>query len=127
MQPGTGPAEPAAMDEDGLAAFEELRPRLTGLAYRMLGEVQEAEDAVQDAYLRWNGTDRAAVEDPRAWLFKVVTNLCLNRLASARARRETYTGPWLPEPIRTSSHSPPARCHALGDCPVPLSRRRRSQ
>jgi RNA polymerase sigma-70 factor (ECF subfamily) len=87
------------MDEAGLAAFEELRPRLTGLAYRMLGEVQEAEDAVQDAYLRWNGTDRAAVEEPRAWLIKVVTNLCLNRLASARARRETYTGPWLPEPV----------------------------
>ncbi|MEU9019567.1 RNA polymerase sigma-70 factor [Actinomadura sp. NPDC048394] len=87
------------MDEAGLAAFEGLRPRLTGLAYRMLGEVQEAEDAVQDAYLRWNGTDRAAVEEPRAWLIKVVTNLCLNRLASARARRETYTGPWLPEPV----------------------------
>lgn len=87
------------MDEAGLAAFEELRPRLTGLAYRMLGEVQEAEDAVQDAYLRWSGTDRAAVEEPRAWLIKVVTNLCLNRLASARARRETYTGPWLPEPV----------------------------
>jgi RNA polymerase sigma-70 factor (ECF subfamily) len=87
------------MDEAGLAAFEELRPRLTGLAYRMLGEVQEAEDAVQDAYLRWSATDRAAVEEPRAWLIKVVSNLCLNRLASARARRETYAGPWLPEPV----------------------------
>ncbi|GAA2168561.1 RNA polymerase sigma-70 factor [Actinomadura napierensis] len=99
METGIGSAEPEAMDADGLAAFEELRPRLTGLAYRMLGEVQEAEDAVQDAYLRWNGTDRTAVEEPRAWLIKVVTNLCLNRLASARARRETYTGPWLPEPV----------------------------
>jgi RNA polymerase sigma-70 factor (TIGR02957 family) len=94
METGAG-----LMDEAGLAAFEELRPRLTGLAYRMLGEVQEAEDAVQDAYLRWSGTDRAAVEEPRAWLIKVVTNLCLNRLASARARRETYAGPWLPEPV----------------------------
>ncbi|MFC9977106.1 RNA polymerase sigma-70 factor [Spirillospora sp. NPDC127200] len=76
--------------------FEEQRPRLLGLAYRMLGEVQEAEDAVQDAYLRWSGAD--GVEDPRAWLTRVVTNLCLNRLTSARARRETYPGPWLPEP-----------------------------
>ncbi|MDQ0796717.1 RNA polymerase sigma-70 factor [Streptomyces sp. B1I3] len=82
--------------------FEPHRPRMFGLAYRMLGSAEEAEDAVQDAYLRFSATDRAAVEAPAAWLAKVVTNLCLNRLASARARRERYVGAWLPEPVVTS-------------------------
>lgn len=72
------------------------------LAYRMLGSAQEAEDAVQDAYLRWSGARRADIGQPAAWLAKVVTNLCLNRLTSARARREEYVGPWLPEPVITS-------------------------
>jgi RNA polymerase sigma factor (sigma-70 family) len=83
--------------------FEAQRPSLMGLAYRMLGEVHEAEDAVQDAYLRWRTADRDRIEAPRAWLAKVVTNLCLNRLSSARARRETYPGPWLPEPVPTGA------------------------
>ncbi|MGW7042659.1 RNA polymerase sigma-70 factor [Streptomyces avermitilis] len=82
--------------------FERHRPRLFGLAYRMLGSAEEAEDTVQDAYLRFSGAGRAAVEHPGAWLAKVVTNLCLNRLTSARARREQYVGPWLPEPVVTS-------------------------
>ncbi|WP_367039857.1 RNA polymerase sigma-70 factor [Streptomyces sp. Je 1-332] len=82
--------------------FESYRPRMFSLAYRMLSSAQEAEDAVQDAYLRWNGADRAAIGQPGAWLAKVVTNLCLNRLTSARARREEYVGPWLPEPVVTS-------------------------
>lgn len=82
--------------------FETHRPQLFGLAYRMLGSAADAEDVVQDAYLRFSRTDRAAVEQPRAWLAKVVTNLCLNLLASARARRERYTGTWLPEPVVTS-------------------------
>jgi RNA polymerase sigma-70 factor (ECF subfamily) len=72
------------------------------LAYRMLGSAQEAEDAVQDAYLRWSGADRASIGQPAAWLAKVVTNLCLNTLTSARARREEYVGTWLPEPVVTS-------------------------
>lgn len=72
-----------------------------GLAYRLLGSAEEAEDAVQDAYLRWSRADRAAIEQPGAWLAKVVTNLCVNRLTSARARRERYVGPWLPEPVVT--------------------------
>lgn len=72
-----------------------------GLAYRLLGSAEEAEDAVQDAYLRWSRADRAAIEQPGAWLAKVVTNLCVNRLTSARARRERYVGPWLPEPVLT--------------------------
>ncbi|MEU5534856.1 RNA polymerase sigma-70 factor [Streptomyces sp. NPDC020362] len=82
--------------------FETHRPRLFGLAYRLLGSAQEAEDAVQDAYLRFSGADRTAIEHPAAWLAKVVTNLCLNRLTSARARREQYVGTWLPEPVVTS-------------------------
>ncbi|NGO08218.1 RNA polymerase sigma-70 factor [Streptomyces sp. HC44] len=82
--------------------FESHRPRLFGLAYRMLGSAEEAEDAVQDAYLRWSRADRAVVEQPAAWLAKVVTNLCLTRLTSARAQREQYVGPWLPEPVVTS-------------------------
>ncbi|WP_369245171.1 RNA polymerase sigma-70 factor [Streptomyces sp. R41] len=82
--------------------FETYRPRLFGLAYRMLGSAADAEDTVQDAYLRFSGADRAGIDQPGAWLAKVVTNLCLNRLTSARARREQYAGPWLPEPVITS-------------------------
>ncbi|MFI7502329.1 RNA polymerase sigma-70 factor [Streptomyces sp. NPDC049687] len=82
--------------------FESHRPRLFGLAYRMLGSAEEAEDTVQDAYLRFSGADRAGITYPGAWLAKTVTNLCLTRLTSARARRESYVGPWLPEPVVTS-------------------------
>jgi RNA polymerase sigma-70 factor (ECF subfamily) len=82
--------------------FEVHRPRLFSLAYRLLGSAEEAEDAVQDVYLRYSGADRAGIEHPAAWLAKVVTNLCLNRLTSARARRERYVGTWLPEPVVTS-------------------------
>ncbi|MCP3804018.1 RNA polymerase sigma-70 factor [Allokutzneria sp. A3M-2-11 16] len=72
------------------------------MAYRMLGSAHEAEDVVHDAFLRWDGAKRDAVGSPPAWLTKVVTNLCLNRLTSARVRRERYVGPWLPEPILTT-------------------------
>ena len=82
--------------------FESQRPRLFGIAYRLLGSAAEAEDAVQDAYLRLHAADRARIAALPAWLTKVVTNLCLNRLTSARARREIYVGPWLPEPVITS-------------------------
>ncbi|MFB7934875.1 RNA polymerase sigma-70 factor [Streptomyces sp. NPDC056039] len=81
--------------------FEVHRPRLFSLAYRLLGSAEEAEDAVQDAYLRYSGADRTGIEHLAAWLAKVVTNLCLNRLTSARARRERYVGTWLPEPVVT--------------------------
>ncbi|MFC9583064.1 RNA polymerase sigma-70 factor [Streptomyces yangpuensis] len=84
-----------------VAEFEQHRPRMFGIAYRMLGSAAEAEDIVQDAYLRWDGADRSGIENPGAWLAKVVTNLCLNSLTSARARRESYIGPWLPEPVLT--------------------------
>ncbi|MFE9575402.1 RNA polymerase sigma factor SigJ [Nocardia sp. NPDC006044] len=86
---------------DRASVFEEHRPRLFGLAYRLLGSAMDAQDAVQSAYLRWHDADW--VETPGAWLSKVVTNLCLNQLTSARARRDTYPGPWLPEPVFTET------------------------
>ncbi|ATW48815.1 RNA polymerase sigma-70 factor [Streptomyces peucetius] len=86
---------------DKAQQFEEYRPRLFSLAYRMLGSAAEAEDAVQDAYLRWHGAEPGQVTAPGPWLAKVLTNLCLNRLTSARMRRVEYVGPWLPEPVRT--------------------------
>lgn len=80
-------------------AFETHRPKLVRLAYRMLGSVAEAEDVVQDAWLRWQRADRDAVESPGAFLSRTVTRLCLDVMKSARVRRETYVGEWLPEPI----------------------------
>ncbi|MGW7298516.1 RNA polymerase sigma factor SigJ [Streptomyces sp. NPDC054829] len=79
--------------------FEAARPRLEAIAYRLLGSAGEAEDAVQETYLRWQAADTGRIEVPEAWLTKVLTNLCLNQLTSARARRETYVGQWLPEPL----------------------------
>jgi RNA polymerase sigma-70 factor (ECF subfamily) len=79
--------------------FEGSRARLEAIAYRLLGSASDAEDAVQDTFLRWQSADRELIETPEAWLTKVLTNLCLNRLTSARARRETYVGQWLPEPV----------------------------
>ena len=82
-----------------VADFEAHRRALTGLAYRMLGSRAEAEDVVQDAYLRWHAGDRAAIDEPRRYLGTVVMRLCLDRMKSARARREFYVGQWLPEPV----------------------------
>jgi RNA polymerase sigma-70 factor (TIGR02957 family) len=79
--------------------FEAARARLEAIAYRLLGSASDAEDAVQDTFLRWQGADRAQVRTPEAWLTKALTNLCLSRLTSARARHETYVGMWLPEPV----------------------------
>ncbi|MGW6145157.1 sigma-70 family RNA polymerase sigma factor [Streptomyces sp. NPDC055140] len=79
--------------------FEAARPRLEAIAYRMLGSASEAEDAAQETYLRWQAADVERIEVPEAWLTKVLTNLCLNQLTSARARREEYVGQWLPEPL----------------------------
>ncbi|MDJ1131839.1 sigma-70 family RNA polymerase sigma factor [Streptomyces iconiensis] len=102
MRQGTG------SDPDGAAVFEEWRSTLFGVAYRMLGTASEAEDVVQETYLRWRGTDRAAVVSPAAWLTKAVTNLCLNQLSSARVRRERYVGQWLPEPVLTRVGTSPS-------------------
>ncbi|MFD8979736.1 RNA polymerase sigma factor SigJ [Streptomyces sp. NPDC059564] len=79
--------------------FQSARPRLEAIAYRLLGSASEAEDAVQETFLRWQAADVGRIEVPEAWLTKVLTNWCLNMLTSARARRETYVGRWLPEPL----------------------------
>ncbi|GAA2270298.1 RNA polymerase sigma-70 factor [Streptomyces atrovirens] len=81
--------------------FEEHRPVLLGVAYRMLGRVADAEDVVQDAWLRWSGGDRARVREPRGYLVRVTTRLAIDRLRQIKARGETYVGPWLPEPCVT--------------------------
>jgi RNA polymerase sigma-70 factor (ECF subfamily) len=85
--------------DGGTDVFEAHRPRLVRLAYRMLGSRAEAEDVVQNAWLRWQGTDQSRVTTPEAFLSRIVTRLCLDEMKSARARRETYVGSWLPEPM----------------------------
>lgn len=101
---GAGAVAAAADDLDRAAAtFAGLRPRLFGIAYRMLGSATEAEDLVQDVWLRWQTCDRDAVTDPGAFLATTTTRLAINVLQSARVRRETYIGPWLPEPVDTGA------------------------
>ena len=89
--------------DDAAQEFAGLRPRLFGIAYRMLGSVADAEDIVQDAWVRWQAQDRAAVRDATAFLVTMTTRLAINATRTARARRETYVGPWLPEPVDTSA------------------------
>lgn len=89
--------------DEAATIFTGVRPRLFGIAYRMLGSASEAEDLVQDVWLRWQVTDRSVVHNPGAFLATTTTRLAINELKSARARRETYIGPWLPEPIDTSA------------------------
>jgi RNA polymerase sigma-70 factor (ECF subfamily) len=86
-------------DNDAADGFEAHRRHLTGLAYRMLGSIAEAQDVVQETYLRWHRADRANVSDARAFLSQTATRLCLDQLKSARARHEHYIGPWLPDPV----------------------------
>jgi len=86
--------------------FTQNRPRLYGIAYRMLGSRADAEDMLQEAYLRWHGSDPERVRTPEAWLVTTVTRLCIDRLRAARTEREAYVGPWLPEPL--IGESPPA-------------------
>ena len=81
--------------------FEDYRGLLFAVAYRMLGTVADAEDAVQDTWIRWSSAPRGNVTDPKAYLIRIVSNTALDRLRSARARREAYVGPWLPEPLLT--------------------------
>src|SRR3954454_11499429 len=95
--------EPAGDIEAAVGAFNDSRPRLFGIAYRMLGSVAEAEDIVQEAWVRWQGTDRTAVRNPAGFLTTVTTRLAINTAESARVRREQYVGPWLPEPVDTSA------------------------
>ncbi|RDH79872.1 RNA polymerase sigma-70 factor [Mycolicibacterium moriokaense] len=97
-----GDGSTADLDQ-AVAQFVAVRGRLFGIAYRMLGSRSEAEDIVQDVWLRWQNYDHDTVVDPAAFLATTTTRLCINALQSARARRETYIGPWLPEPIDTSA------------------------
>ena len=100
----SGSAEdPGGSIETAVSTFNESRPRLFGIAYRMLGSVAEAEDIVQEAWLRWQQADRGAVLNPAGFLTTVTTRLALNTADSARVRREQYVGPWLPEPVDTSA------------------------
>ena len=85
------------------AEFARVRPRLFGIAYRMLSSVHEAEDLVQDVWLKWQAYDRSTVREPAAFLATTTTRLAINATQTARARRETYVGPWLPEPVDTSA------------------------
>jgi RNA polymerase sigma-70 factor (ECF subfamily) len=103
------------------ASFEPHRGRLLGLAYRMLASMADAEDAVQDTYLRWHGADREKVSDPRAFLMTTTTRICLNMLTSARTRREEYVGPWLPEPVvDTAALAPDSRTELAEDLSIAL-------
>src|SRR6266498_260007 len=96
--------------ESRAAVFASTRPLLFSIAYRMLGSVMDAEDLVQDAYLRWQEAPEADVRSPRAYLATIVTRLAINQLRSARTKRETYVGPWLPEPLVTDP-TPDASSH----------------
>ena len=106
-------ASPSATDP--AAVFDPLRPKLARIAYRMLGSVADAEDVVQDAFLRWMATDRAAVRQPESFLRRTVTRLCLDQLKSARRHREVYPGEWLPEPVEDDYQEEPE------DVPAALS------
>jgi RNA polymerase sigma-70 factor (ECF subfamily) len=99
------PVQPSPEDDlvDAAEVFARVRPRLFGIAYRVLGSASDAEDIVQDAWLRWQNYDRSSVQDPAAFLATTTTRLAINLAQSARARRETYIGPWLPEPVDTSA------------------------
>lgn len=94
-------------EEGKLDIFNGLRPRLFGLAYRMLGTRAEAEEIVQDAYIRWHTSDLDAIENPEAWLVSATTRLSIDRLRKASRQRETYVGPWLPEPMSISLNPSP--------------------
>jgi RNA polymerase sigma-70 factor (ECF subfamily) len=102
-------------------SFEPYRRRLLGLAYRMLGSMADAEDAVQETYLRWHAADRDNVSDPRAFLMTTTTRICLDMLTSARARHEEYVGPWLPEPVfDTAALAPDRRTELAEDLSIAL-------
>jgi RNA polymerase sigma-70 factor (ECF subfamily) len=106
---------------DPSRTFEPYRRRLRGLSYRMLGSIAEAEDAVQETYLRWHAADRSSISDPKAFLITTTTRICLDVLRSARARREQYVGPWLPDPVvDTDALAPDAQAELAEDLSVAL-------
>ncbi|WP_326816418.1 RNA polymerase sigma-70 factor [Streptomyces sp. NBC_01762] len=103
MSSKNDPAEGAESLQEAEAVFRDVRGRMFGIAYRMLGSVSEAEDILQEVWIRWQTYDRSKVQNPQAFLATTTTRLAINVLQSARVRRETYVGPWLPEPVDTSS------------------------
>ena len=109
METGTAPDRHSEVDRSS-AVFTEFRPLLFAIAYRMLGSAMDAEDVVQEAYLRWQDAEGTDVRSPRAYLATIVTRLAINHLRSARVQRESYVGPWLPEPLMTE-HAPDASRH----------------
>src|SRR5581483_9942132 len=117
-QPGRSHVQDCAMktllpsDATGL---EQYRPRLFGIAFRMLGDVHDAEDLVQEAMLRWQKAERADVLEPEAWLVTVTTRLAIDRLRQAKTRRAEYRGPWLPEPVAEERLSPAYRAELASD------------
>lgn len=97
--------------DDTTARFQQHRPRVIGVAYRMLGSLAEAEDVAQDTWLRWNGTDRSVIENDEAWLVATATRLAIDELRLARRTREHYVGIWLPEPVLTDETATPEHLH----------------
>src|SRR4029079_12651440 len=91
------------------AAFDAAKPRLFGRAYRMLGSRAEAEDLVQEAYIRWHQADETTVRNPEAWLVTTATRLAIDRLRALKVERQAHVGPWLPEPLIGSPPAPPDR------------------
>src|SRR3569832_586604 len=120
------PGAEGRMTEDRLAKFEAQRTHLIGIAYRMLGEMSAAEDVAQEAWLRWRRVEGEDIRDPRAWLSAVTVRLSLDALRKARARRESYVGPWLPEPITPddtralAADAPAARAELASDLSLAL-------
>src|SRR6185503_6373818 len=98
-----------------LQAFQTHRPLLFGIAYRMLGRVSEAEDMVQEVWLRWQKQDPAEVRSAKAWLTSAMTRLCIDQLRSARRAREEYYGVWLPEPLMAATGAQPDAAAELAD------------
>jgi RNA polymerase sigma-70 factor (ECF subfamily) len=101
------------MNDPDVTDFERERSRLVGLGYRMLGSVADAEDLVQETYLRWQRSDRSGIREPAAWLSTTMTRLCIDTLRARASRRETYVGPWLPEPVQTAVPDRDSAEHAL--------------
>jgi RNA polymerase sigma-70 factor, ECF subfamily len=102
------------------AAFEAVRSRLFGLAYRMLGSRADAEDIVQETYLRWHGADQRSVDNPEAWLVTAATRLSIDRLRRLKTEREAYVGPWLPEPILSAEAMPDRGLELASDLSVAM-------
>src|SRR5215468_1081071 len=103
------------MAVDTLKTFDDLKPLLFSIAYRMLGTVMDAEDMVQETFVRWQNCERTQIESPKAWLSTVITRLCINHLKSARTQRETYVGSWLPEPLISDLRADPVENAKLSD------------